>query len=945
MNGAKESSDTMGENFAVLAGGAGVVGFLGWFFFGPKRSQRAATESGVQEITIRVEGTYQPDRIQVTAGVPVRLKFDRQETVGCSERVVFPDFQINRELPAYQTTTIEFTPDKAGTYAFACGMNMYRGQLTVVPAHETVPVSASRAATQKAAPGLPTGERCDLSVQGMHCAACVGRVENALKRVPGVQAATVNLLAERAAVQFDPKQTKPEDLIAALDIAGYDAQVKDFDRFSAKSATEQTARRDEKQTESRDLRRRLAVAAALSVPVLILGMGPHIGLVPMDWTMRGGWSGAQLLLTTPVLFWAGGGFFRGAWAALKQRASDMNTLIAVGTLSAYLYSLAVTVAPGFFASRGVAGGVYYETAAVIITLLLLGRLLEARARRGAGAAIEALIGLQPKTARVVRGAQEFDIPLAEVQVGDRLLVRPGEKVPVDGAVISGASWVDESMLTGESLPVEKKAGDAVTGATLNQRGAFTMEARRVGGDTVLAQIVRLVEQAQGSKAPIQRLADTITGVFVPVVLMLAVAAFTGWSAFGPEPRFLHALTAFVSVLIIACPCALGLATPTAIMVGTGRGASLGVLIKDAQALETAHRVQTVALDKTGTITEGRPTLTDILPAPNATETELLTLAAAVERHSEHPLAAAIVAGAGQRGISPDAAANFEALAGRGASANVCGKAALVGSAALMEERQIEIPGALETSAATLAADGKTPLFAAADGRLLGLLAASDAIRPTTAAAVARLKALGIEIVMLTGDNRGAADAVARRIGIERVLSEVPPQHKAAEIQLLQKEGKLVAMVGDGINDAPALAQASVGIAIGTGTDVALEAADIVLMRGDLNGVADAIELSRATMRTIRQNLAFAFGYNILGIPIAAGVLYPFTGWLLSPMMASAAMALSSVSVVTNALRLRHFTPANSSAGRKTLPVRAIGQGANQKGDYDDRDIPNAQRSH
>ena len=763
-------------------------------------------------------------------------------------------------------------------------------------------------------------QHCDLSVQGMHCASCVGRVEAALKRVPGVQAATVNLLAERAAVQFDPQQTKPEDLIAALDIAGYDAQRMNADPFAAASDSEQAA----KQTETRDLRRRFVVSAMLSVPVLLMGMGPHLGLFPMQWTMLRGWNLAQLMLTTPVLFWAGSGFFRGAWAALKQRASDMNTLIAVGTLSAYLYSLAVTLAPGFFTAQGgdTHGAVYFETAAVIVTLLLMGRLLEARARRGTGAAIEKLLGLQPKTARIVRDGQETDIALAEVSVGDMLRVRPGEKIPTDGMVISGASWVDESMLTGESVPVAKNAGDTVTGATLNQRGTLTMQASRVGSDTVLAQIVRLVSQAQGSRAPIQRMADGVTGYFVPVVLMLAIATFVGWYVAGPEPRFLPALMASVSVLIIACPCALGLATPTAIMVGTGRGAQMGVLIKDAESLETLHRVQTVVLDKTGTLTEGRPALTDVLTMPDVTEAELLRLAAAVERGSEHPLAAAILAGAQARGIAFGESTYFESFSGRGVTGQAEGKTVLLGNAALMQERKIILPSDMTAPAEALAASGKTPMFAAADGRLIGLLAVADTIRPTTSAAIARLKAAGLEVIMLTGDSRRTAEAIARQAGIDRVTAEILPQHKAEAIKRLQAEERIVAMVGDGINDAPALAQAHVGLAIGTGTDVALEAADVVLMRGDLNGVADAIELSRAVMRNIRQNLAFAFGYNVLGIPIAAGVLYPFTGWLLSPMLASAAMALSSVSVVTNALRLNGFAP--SSAQDETPTRKAAG---------------------
>ena len=750
--------------------------------------------------------------------------------------------------------------------------------------------------------------RCDLSVKGMHCAACAARVEKALKEMPGVQDAAVNLLAERAAVTYAPGEVEPEDLVAAVDQTGYEGRLLDVEAgVVGPDAEEEAAEPGAPSSEVQDLRRRFTVAAALTVPVLIMGMGPHLGLFPMRLAEQPWWNWVQCALTTPVLFWAGSGFFTGAWAAMRQRASDMNTLIAIGTLAAYLASLAVTLAPNTFAARGL-GGVYYETAAVIVTLILMGRLLEARARRATGDAIRALLGLQPRTARVQRDGQEQDIPIAEVRVGDCLLVRPGEKVPVDGVVASGHSWVDESMLTGESAPVEKREGDPVTGATLNQRGAFTMEARRVGKDTALAQIVRLVEQAQASRAPIQRLADVVTGYFVPVVLLIAVLTFLGWLVFGPQPRLLHALLAFVSVLIIACPCALGLATPTAVMVGTGRGAQFGVLIKDAEALETLSRVTMVVLDKTGTITEGKPSLTDVTVLPDVDAGELLRAAASVERASEHPVAAAIVAGAQARGLALREAAAFQAISGRGVKGQVEGYPVLVGSGLLLRERGIEVPVVLAQEVERLSGLGRTPVFVAVGGQALGVLGVADALKPGVAQAVARLTARGVQVAMLTGDNRHAAEAVARQAGIERVLAEALPEQKAEEVQRLQAEGQVVAMAGDGINDAPALAQADVGIAIGTGTDIALEAADVVLMRGDLDGVGDALALSRATMRTIRQNLGFAFGYNTLGIPIAAGALYPLTGWLLSPMVAAAAMVLSSVSVVTNALRLRGFTP-------------------------------------
>ena len=621
----------------------------------------------------------------------------------------------------------------------------------------------------------PAAERCDLTVVGMHCASCVGRVEKALKQVPGVQDATVNLLAERAAIRFDARQAKPEDLIAAIEASGYDAQIAPSNDLSERQSANENGANDTsaRRSEASELNRRFSISLTLTLPVLVMGMGPHLHLIPMDWSMQAWWVWTQLLLTTPVLFWAGSGFFRGTWAALRQRAGDMNTLIVIGTLSAYSYSLAVTVAPGFFTARGLTAGVYYETAAVIITLILLGRLLEARAKRSTGTAIEKLIGLQPRTARVLREGQEYDVSLAEVKVGDRILVRPGEKIPVDGVVVSGASWVDESMLTGESLPTEKQAGDAVTGATVNQRGALTMDAKRVGKDTMLAQIVRMVEQAQGSRAPIQRLADTITGYFVPAVLMLAVGTFAGWYVLGPDPRFLHALLAFVAVLIIACPCALGLATPTAIMVGTGRGAQLGVLIKDAEALETMHKVQTVVLDKTGTVTEGKPALTDLLPVSGTTELELLRWAASIERSSEHPLASAVVAAAVSRKINIAEATGFQSLTGRGVEAQVEGHGVLLGNAALLQERTISID-LLTVEAARLSGEGKTVLFVAVDGRLAGALAVADPIKATAAEAVARLKAMGIQVTMLTGDNRHTAEAVARQVGIERVLPEVLP---------------------------------------------------------------------------------------------------------------------------------------------------------------------------
>jgi Cu+-exporting ATPase len=743
----------------------------------------------------------------------------------------------------------------------------------------------------------------DLPVLGMHCAACANRIEKALSASPGVSDAGVNFATARATVQFDPAVASPESLRNAVREQGYDLAIPAHGEGHSKSPEDVAA--EAQAAEYRAIRNRFAIAAILTAPVLVLAMAGHI--VPalrnvFDFAARP-W--IELALTTPVLFWAGRDFFTGAWKAARHRAADMNTLIALGTLSAYAFSVVATLFPHWFHTAGHAHpGVYYEVAASIVTLILLGNMLQARATTRTRGAIKALIGLRPRTARVDRDGREEDIPIDDVRVGDLVLVRPGEKVPVDGRIDDGSSNVDESMLTGEPLPVAKGPGDTVIGGTLNTTGAFRFRATRVGADTVLQQIVRLVQQAQGSKAPIQRLADRISGVFVPVVLCLAVATFVIWYDLMPaETRLTQALYTAVAVLIIACPCALGLATPTAIMVGTGRGAQAGILIKGGAALELAHRVTTVALDKTGTVTEGKPTVTDVTTTATISEADLLRLAASAERASEHPLAAAVVRAAEERGLAPTYPERFESIPGHGIEATIDGRVVLVGNAKLLRDRQLEID---ESAAIEWSNAGKTPIFVAIDGRPAGVIAIADRPKASAKPAIERLKSLGLKVVMLTGDTARTAEAVGRAVGIDRVISGVLPEGKADVVRRLHDEGEVVAMVGDGVNDAPALAQADVGIAMGSGTDVAIESADITLVRGDLKGVADAIDLSRATMRTVRQNLFFAFIYNVLGIPIAAGALFPLTGWLLSPILASAAMALSSVSVVTNALRLRGF---------------------------------------
>ncbi len=751
-------------------------------------------------------------------------------------------------------------------------------------------------------------------VEGMTCASCVNRITRFLNKVEGVEEASVNLASESATVRFDPGQVSVADLVAAVDAAGYVARTEqassaDHERNVAEAAEAKAERDQAASKHAADLRRRLSVSALLTFP-LILGLA-RMTIAPwLPAFLVNPW--LQLGLATPVQFWAGSIFYVGATKAIRHKATDMNTLIAVGTSAAYLYSVATILFPAFFIAAGLGIGgealpMYFDTSAAIITLILLGRFLEARARSHTSDAIRRLISLAPRTARLVRGGAEVDVDIAQVRVGDLVRVRPGETIAVDGVVTDGASGVDESMVTGESLPVAKRADDLVVGGTLNTTGTLTLRATRVGADTVLAKIIRLVSDAQGSRAPIQRLADVVTGYFVPMVLGLAALTFVVWFALGPQPAFNLALLNTVAVLIIACPCALGLATPTSIMVGTGKGAESGILFRNAEALERLGSVTAVVLDKTGTLTQGKPRVTDVVRAAGALpEDELLALVAAAERGSEHPLADAIVREAAEtRRLVLADAADFLSVAGGGVSATVAGHAVLVGRPGFLESLGVHV-SALASAADALAAGGRTPVFAAVDGRAAAVIAIADTLKAGSVEAVAELHRLGISVAMLTGDNRRTAEAIARSAGIDTVVADVRPDGKAAAVKALQAEGKVVAMVGDGVNDAPALASADVGVAMGTGTDVAIESAGVTLMSGDLRGLVTAISLSRSTMRNIRQNLFWAFGYNVVLIPIAMGLLYPVNGMLLDPIFAAAAMAASSVTVVSNALRLRRF---------------------------------------
>ncbi len=822
-----------GSDLAVLIISGALLSALAWFFFAPRKATHTRNEGKNQSIEIVVKGGYSPDTIQATVGVPLQITFDRQESGSCTEKVSIPAFLIAADLPANKRTTVIFTPDKLGTYDFACGMNMVHGKLLINPDSNSVPA-----------------------------------------------------------------ETNPSTLSTITKVT--DAEnLGNFAREEESAAIGRVS-------EIRDLTRRVIIGAILTLPVLIAVMGDALG-VSIPSVLMNHWT--QFVLITPVMFYVGWPIHSIGWLTLRHRSAEMNTLITLGTTAAFGYSTVATVVPKILPTT--VRSVYFEAVGVIITLILFGRLLETRAKAGTGEAIRALLDLQPPTARVLRNNIEIEIPVEQVMVGDEVVVRPGEKIPVDGVVESGHSAVDESMVTGESIPIEKVPGDMVIGATLNGTGALHIRTSEVGVNSVLAQIIKMVQQAQATKAPIQRLADSISAIFVPAVIAIAIATFATWYVVGPTPAFTYALVAAVSVLIIACPCALGLATPLSIMVSTGKGAQAGVLIRSAEALENAHKIDAVILDKTGTITEGKPILTDVVTLEGFDPDPLLALAAAAEKESEHPLASAILDGARAKGLLLSKAIEFNSITGRGIKAIMDSSVVLIGNQILLYESGID-SSALIPIADRLASEGKTPMLIAVNGRAAGVVAVADTVRGNSAASIAALQRLGLRVLMITGDNPRTANAIGAQVGIGEadIRSQVLPENKAAAVSELQKQGHLVAMVGDGINDAPALAQSDVGFAISSGTDVAIEAADITLMSASLKGVVTAIELSRSTMSNIRQNLFFALIYNGLGLPIAAGLLYPFFGLRLSPMIAAAAMAMSSLSVVLNANRLRNWRPSN-----------------------------------
>jgi Cu+-exporting ATPase len=749
-------------------------------------------------------------------------------------------------------------------------------------------------------------KKAEIGIDGMSCGSCVSRVERALTRQPGMISASVNLTTQKAFVEFMPDALSLPRIHQAIRDTGYEVREPE--------ANERDAEEDK---EGIELRQKVIFAAALTIPVVLIAMGKMIPALEAFYVSvlpHRGWMAIEWLLTTPVLFYAGSRFFRTGYTELRHANPGMNSLVMIGASAAYFYSVAALLVPGFFPA-GTAES-YFEAAAVIVTLILLGRYFEHIAKGRTSEAIKKLLQLQAKTARVIRDGEAVEVSIDAVVPGDRIQIRPGERVPVDGVVEEGQSYVDESMISGEPVPVAKQKDAELVGGTINKNGSLTFRATRVGADTVLAQIISMVESAQADKPPIQALADKIAGIFVPVVIVLAILTFITWFSFGPAPALSFAFVTTVSVLLIACPCAMGLATPTAIMVGTGKGAEMGVLFRKGAALETLARMDTIVLDKTGTLTRGRPELTDFIGVEGR-EDEVLAWVAAVETKSEHPIGEAIVKGARGRGLTLPAISEFQAEPGYGIQAQVAGRRINVGADRYMRRLGIDL-ASVAADAVSLAGKAKSPLYVAVDGRLAALIAVADPLKNGSVEAIAALKSSGLSVAMLTGDNRATAEAIARQAGIERVLAEVLPDQKAAEVKRLQEEGARVAFVGDGINDAPALAQADVGIAIGTGTDIAIEAGDVVLMRGDLRGIVDAAALSRRTRKTILGNFVWAYGYNLALIPVAAGILFPFTGYLLNPMLAAGAMSLSSVFVVTNSLRLGRFKPGNGNAAASNL---------------------------
>jgi len=816
------------------------------------------------------------------------------------------------ELPLAGITSADVSRIESGLNSLTgverVAVNGTSGRVTVV--YDATKVAADDLVEALHAIGIdPPVATVRLGIKGMYCASCVISIERELERTPGVRVATVNPATDEATVVYEPAKLVVASLHAAVERAGYSVR-------EAPAATEGAIERQENEQdrEYRGLMQKFWFAAIISIPIVILSYPGVFRLDTWSFFAKGSnslwWTWRALgLITVPVLLWSGAQFYVNAWAALKHRTANMHTLIATGITAAWAYSTVAVIWPGIFPEERFAE-VYYDVSAVVVALVTLGLALEVKAKGRSSEAIKKLVGLQAKTARVIRDGREQDIPVEEVVVNDILQVRPGEKIPVDGVIVDGESSIDESMVTGESLPIDKKSGDSVIGATINKSGAFKFRAMKVGKDTALASIVRMVQDAQATKLPIQRTVDQVSSIFVPMVLIIAAGAFVAWYNVGPTPALAYAVIVGVTVLIIACPCALGLATPTSLTVGMGKGAEQGILFRGGDALQAARKLDVIVLDKTGTITWGKPALTDIIVGRGFDEAQVLRFAASVERSSEHPLAQAIVTAAQARNIDLPEPRGFKALTGRGVEADLDGRHVLFGNRKLMADLDIAV-GELEARADELAGQGKTPMYLALDGAAAGVIAVADTIKPESIEAIAALRKLGIEVAMITGDNRRTADAIARIVGVDRVLAEVLPEDKAHEVKKLQLEGKRVGMVGDGINDAPALTQADVGFAIGTGTDVAIEASDVTLVGGSLNGVVAAIAISKATMRNVYQNLVGAFIYNAAGLPVAAGIFYPLIGLLLSPLLAAGAMAFSSVTVVTNANRLRGWKPKES----------------------------------